>query len=286
MQLEMLRGGAVLLLVEHQIGAALAIEVHGLRPMPAGVTEAERAHEAREGLACGLVDSELQELDAGQRGRRRQAGAVSRHRFDVDERAQPVARRHPGRGGAEVVIENLQRQRPVVAGGEDRAHEAGHVQVALAGKVAEMAAPGQDIHVEPRRIGQLHEEDLVARHLGEAGRVVPKRQRVEAVHDQPERRMIDLAHDVPGLPPQRHVAAKGERLVADAQAAPRRRARRLPQGPPRPAQESSIAAGCMLLHTSTRSVPSACMTSNLRSARSRLRVRCGSGMHSKSRSGW
>src|SRR5688572_26430782 len=46
------------------------------------------------------------------------------------------------------------------------------------------------------------------------------------------------------------------------------------------------AAGDTFEQTSMRSVPSACMTSNLRSARSKARLRCGSGMPSKSRKGW
>src|SRR5665213_2402724 len=44
--------------------------------------------------------------------------------------------------------------------------------------------------------------------------------------------------------------------------------------------------GDTLLHTISRSQPSSCMTSNLRSARSKARPRCGSGMPSKSRNGW
>src|SRR5665213_3587440 len=45
-------------------------------------------------------------------------------------------------------------------------------------------------------------------------------------------------------------------------------------------------SGDTLLHTISRSQPSSCIKSNLRSARSKVRVRCGSGMPSKSRNGW
>jgi hypothetical protein len=45
-------------------------------------------------------------------------------------------------------------------------------------------------------------------------------------------------------------------------------------------------AGEILLQISIRSVCSSCIRSNLRSARAKLRARCGSGMPSKSRNGW
>src|SRR3954451_18542087 len=60
-QLEMLRSGAILLLVEHQIGAALAVKVHSLRPMPSDVAEPERTHEIRQSLTRSLVNGKLQE---------------------------------------------------------------------------------------------------------------------------------------------------------------------------------------------------------------------------------
>ena len=45
-------------------------------------------------------------------------------------------------------------------------------------------------------------------------------------------------------------------------------------------------AGDTLLQISSRSVPSSCIRSNLRSIRVKFRERCGSGMPSKSRNGW
>ena len=85
--------------------------------------------------------------------------------------------------------------------------------------------------------------------------------------------------------PKVDVAAPGQGLVADAQAAAGGALGHLGQVR-RGAESSSMAAGWVLLHTSVRSVPSACMTSNFRSARSMLRARCGSGIASKSRNGW
>ncbi len=45
-------------------------------------------------------------------------------------------------------------------------------------------------------------------------------------------------------------------------------------------------SGETLLQTSNKSQPSSCIRSNFRSARSKVRCRCGSGMPSKSRNGW
>jgi len=47
-----------------------------------------------------------------------------------------------------------------------------------------------------------------------------------------------------------------------------------------------MEAGEMLLQINIRSVRSSCISANLRSARAKLRLRCGSGMPSKSRNGW
>ena len=47
-----------------------------------------------------------------------------------------------------------------------------------------------------------------------------------------------------------------------------------------------IAAGCRLEQTSARSVPIWCIRSNLRAARAKARLRCGTGRPSKSRKGW
>jgi len=47
-----------------------------------------------------------------------------------------------------------------------------------------------------------------------------------------------------------------------------------------------LASGETLLHTSSEAQPSSCIRSNFRSARSKVRRRCASGMPSKSRNGW
>ncbi|MCY1522215.1 hypothetical protein D9M68_570600 [compost metagenome] len=84
-----------------------------------------------------------------------------------------------------------------------------------------VARPLQHVHRQERRIGHLHEEDLLARNGGDARRIVLQRQRVEAVEDQPEVRVVGALHDVPGLGVARGVAAPGQRLEAHAQVAAR-----------------------------------------------------------------
>jgi hypothetical protein len=47
-----------------------------------------------------------------------------------------------------------------------------------------MTGPIQQVHVDARRVGQLHEKDLIARHTPQAVGVDAPRQRVKAVNDE------------------------------------------------------------------------------------------------------
>ena len=112
------------------------------------------------------------------------------------------------------------------------------------------------------------------------------RERVKAVEQRPIDGMIGPPHDLPGVAVIVDVAAPGQRLEADTQglavAARSPSARKSSAARSMPPSE----AGETLLQISSRSVPSSCIRSNLRSARAKLRARCGSGMPSKSRNGW
>ena len=68
--------------------------------------------------------------------------------------------------------EHFQRQWSPVPRSKHGPEEPSHIQVALSGEVAEVAAPGQDVHRQARRISELHEEDPVARNVRQARRVV------------------------------------------------------------------------------------------------------------------
>ena len=107
----------------------------------------------------------------------------------------------------------------------------------------------------------------------------------KTVEDQADVGMIGAAHDLPGVAMVVDVPAPGQRLVADPQP---RLAARSPSSRKSAAARSMppSATGETLEQTSIRSVPSSCIRSNLRSARSKARLRCGSGRPSKSRNGW
>jgi len=84
---------------------------------------------------------------------------------------------------------------------------------------AEVAAPVQQVHVDARRVSQLHEEDAVAGDRADRIRIEVARQGVEGIEDQADVRAVGATHDLPGVAVVVDVAAPGERLVADAEAA-------------------------------------------------------------------
>ena len=90
----------------------------------------------------GLSIGELDELDAGARRAWRQrrqarnggAGPAPQLVEHEEQRALAVDRDAARRAGAELVVEDLEREQPVVAGGLERVHEVVDRQLALAGK--------------------------------------------------------------------------------------------------------------------------------------------------------
>src|SRR6185437_853601 len=100
---------------------------------------------------------------------------------------------------------------------------------ALTREIAEMTAPGQHIHRQFRRIGDLQEEDLVSRDVTQAGQVVAEREGVEAVENETESGMGCGFDDAPGMTPSIDVLAPGQCLEPDTQPALRRAFRHLRQ---------------------------------------------------------
>ena len=150
-----------------------------------------------------------------------------------------------------------------------------------------MPAPGQRIHRRARGASaSCTKNSFSAGHLGDAGASSSTASVWKLSTISPSARMVRRLHDAPGVTPSVDMTPPGQRLVSDAQPARAARARPSPPGRRRRGRRRRARRHAMLLHTSTRSVPSACITSNLRSARSMLRVRCGSGIASKSRNGW
>ena len=138
----------------------------------------------------------------------------------IDQRAAAVDGDRARRAAPELIVEDFQRQGAVIAGGGDGAHEVGDRQVALTGHVAEMAAPVEQVHVDQRRVCELHDEDLVGGDGADRGDVDLAGERVKRVEDQPDIGMVGAAHDLPGVAVVGDVATPGERLVTDAQGTP------------------------------------------------------------------
>ncbi|MNS28175.1 hypothetical protein D3C72_601420 [compost metagenome] len=82
-----------------------------------------------------------------------------------------------------------------------------------------MPAPLQHVHRQDRRVGHLHEENLVAGDLGDGARVALERQRMETVEQHTEAWMIGLSDDVPHPLVRVHVPAPGQRFITNAQTA-------------------------------------------------------------------
>src|SRR5829696_1060814 len=220
-------GEAFLLAVDDDVDVALAPAGDVLRLVLARLGEAEPGEQLLEIRGRGLVHRELDELDARARRARRQrrqarnggAGPAPQLVEHEDQRALPVDRDAARRSGPEAVAEDLVREKPVVAGGLERVHEGVDRELALAGKRAVMAAPGEVVHFEERRVRELHQEDAVLGDRPHRRQVGLARQDMKRVEDEPDRWMVGAAHDLPGVAVVADVAAPGQGLVADAQAA-------------------------------------------------------------------
>ena len=95
-------------------------------------------------------------------------------------------------------------------------------QVALPRHVAEVPAPAEIVHRQTRRVRDLHEEQLVDADVADARARNAAGQGVEAVENQPDRRMIDVADQAPRIAMVERVPRPRERLIADAHAPLRR----------------------------------------------------------------
>ncbi len=67
----------------------------------------------------------------------------------------------PGRSGAEPVIEDLKAEKAAIICGCQRIHDPGKVKIPLPRHAAPMPAPGEVIHLQFWRIGQLDQEDPI-----------------------------------------------------------------------------------------------------------------------------
>ena len=246
--------------------------------------KAQRAQHGADRLGLVAVVDQLEELDAMQ-PRRMPAGLARHLVLEPQERAHAVGRGLPRRAGTEVVAEDLVADRPAIAGRGDLAHHLDHRQIALARKAAIVPAQEQQIHLDPGRVGGLHQDDAIARDVRDRLDRAFARQRVECVQDQPDPRMVGLAHRLPGLAVVVDVPAPAQGLETDGDPVSWPRARLARAGRPRPAPGRRSRPGETLLQTRSRLVPSRSISSSLRRARSKARARSGSGRPSKSRKG-
>ena len=215
-------GEAFLLAIDDQVDVALAPARHGLRAMLAGAAEAQPGQQRLRAAArrwSSAENSMKLTPSALARGGRADPVLVAELVEHEAQRAMAVDRDAARRAGAELVVEDLERQGAVVAGRRQRLHEVEHRQLALAGEVAEVPAPREVVHLQQRRVGELHQEDAVARDRADGREIGAARQDVEAVEHQPDRRMVGAAHRLPGVAVVVDVPAPGQRLEGDAQAA-------------------------------------------------------------------
>ena len=120
-----------------------------LRLVLADLAEAQSGKQLGEASRGAVVGGEFEELDAEAFGARRdlrrgfgeRAGPVAHLVHQIDQRALAIDGDAARRAGAELVVEDFQRQDAAVAGGGHRIHEVGQREIALAGEAAEVPAP-------------------------------------------------------------------------------------------------------------------------------------------------
>ena len=219
----------VLLGIEDEIDVALPMQGDVLGAVGADMREAHRRKHFGEARARLGIDRELDEFEAvthrrrrGGEHARRRSGVAREFFFQQQQRTHCVDRSRARRRGAEFVVEYFERDRSVVAARQHIAGEAGDRERALSGEQAEMPAPRQWVEPHHRRVGQLGEEDAIARNFRDGRVVVVDCESVERVDHQPDRRMIGRLHNLPRMAEFIDLAPPGERLVPDAEAAPRR----------------------------------------------------------------
>jgi len=159
--------------VDHDVDSALAVKCDVLVLVARRAGESERQEKVGKLLRLTFVVGELYEFDPLRAYAIRHGGHVDRDLrlsaddpvHEIDERAATIDGDRLRRAAPELVVEDFERKRTRIARGGDGPHEVHDRQVALSGHVAEMAAPVEEVHVDQRRIGELHQEDSIAKNL-------------------------------------------------------------------------------------------------------------------------
>src|SRR3984893_4696583 len=143
-------GKTLFLAVDNDVYIALAPAGYRLGLVHAGFRKAEALQDRFERGRGGFIDGEFDEFHAaadrsGRQGRQARdflAGLPAQLVQQMDQRALPIDRDATRRAGAELIVEDLERQQPVETGRLQSLHEGEQWQVALTWHGAEVAAPG------------------------------------------------------------------------------------------------------------------------------------------------
>ena len=215
--------------VEHETGGIALPELDRLGTVLPAVGQAEPAEQVF-GLRPGAgVDGELDEREAARLDRLGRAGQLqARAGRGVESAAQRLLEPEQGPHGvdgggagiglAEDVVEDLERQRPPIAGGDHPVEEPGQVKAALPREAAVVATPLQDVHGQEGGVGELEEEELVRGDRADAVKAGASGEDVEAVEADTQRGMAGGLDDPPGVLVVVHVPAPRQGFVGDADA--------------------------------------------------------------------
>ncbi|KAH2809884.1 hypothetical protein KXV85_005610, partial [Aspergillus fumigatus] len=133
----------------------------------------QRLEDAGEFLGLGMAGGKFDEFDAargnggghGRRAAQRAGGAIMQH-FQTP---QPVPRDLAGRACTETVVEDFKAPIAVIADAQQLRGKFVQREIALPRHAAEMAAPVKQVHLQARRIGPLHDEQLGRPDVADAG---------------------------------------------------------------------------------------------------------------------
>src|SRR4029077_10509261 len=190
------------------------------------VAKSEAGDKSRELVGGTAINREFDEFDTKAFRSRRHLwniGSGSSVLFaqlihEIDQRPLAIDSDRTWRTGAELVVEYLQRQVALVAGRLDRRHEIEERHVALPRETAEMPAPVQHVHVEPRRVGKLGEEYPRGGYCMQRLEIGLAGVSVETVEHKPDRPVVGSPHHFPGVTVIVDMTAPGQRLKTHAQA--------------------------------------------------------------------
>ena len=155
--------------IDDEIDAALTPKCNILGDVPSGFAKAERLEQLRKFFRFSLISGKFYKLYSfhSHTIRHIECCYVQCRLFAPDLVHQihqrPAAIDGDGhwRTATELIVEDFERQISTIAGCRHSAHKVLHRQIAFTWHIAKMTAPVEQIHVDQRRIGKLHDKNLV-----------------------------------------------------------------------------------------------------------------------------